>query len=380
MKHSIILIPAILLSIFATHCATQADRSWVPSSLSRSKADSFELVASELRNPCKEAELTKYESLKSVLQAGKTCHEAAILSSEITYYLNHDVPESSTLGVAKTEARNLEAPQTFHLENRPRLGDPAAPVEIVVFSDFQCPYCAVAAKTLHKVYEARPESVSVVFKNYPLQNIHPYAAPAAMVAAYAHTKGRFWEVHDRLFASQDKLDAGFITEIVESLGATVEEVFDEEKGMFYSVLVIEDIREAPAAGVKGTPAIFINGVEIPSGLLYDRLLARVDAEIHAPESANAPKKQVACPYPGLAADYASLTSSQRAHLYMYTASSLCPCPDTTLSLHECAAQNTCEAAPKLVRRIIEGIIGEVPNDTILSEIDSFVQKERTAAD
>ena len=379
MQRSIFLISAILLSVSAIQCASQTDRSWVPASLSGSKADSFALVASELSNPCTETDSAQYDSLKSLLQAGKTCREAVILTSDITFYLSHDVPESRTLGIVKTEAQNLKSPHTFHLENRPRLGDPAAPAEIVVFSDFQCPYCAVAAETLHKVYDARPESVSVVFKNMPLQNIHPYAAPAALVAAYAHKQGRFWEVHDRLFASQDKLDTDFITEIVESLGTTVDDLFDAQTGLSYSTTVIEDIKEASAAGVQGTPTIFINGVEIANGLRYDRLIARVDAEIQAPQSDTARSKTVACPYPGLESEYNSLTAPQRAQLRMHTAGSLCPCPDSTRSLHECAAQNTCPAAPKLVRRIIEGITGDVPNDAILLEIDSFVQKERSAS-
>ena len=372
-----LLFASCLLAFTATHCAAQNDRSWVPENLSKSSADSFERIAAEVPNPCSDSDLSGYQSLKALLEAGKNCREAQILSADVVFFLKHDAPESRIIGFTKEQGALFKKPHQFNLENRPRLGDAAAPVEIVVFSDFQCPYCAIAAETLHKVYDARPESVSVVFKNLPLHEIHPYAAPAALVATYAHSQGKFWEIHDRFFASQKQLDPDLITEIVESLGTTVDALFDSENNLQYGVVVIEDMKEAEANGIQGTPAIFVNGIEVLNGLRYDRLMARVEAEIRSPLENTNRAKSVACPYPGLEADYSALTPQERANLGMYTAASLCPCKDSSQTLHVCAAQNTCPAAQILVKRIIQGIANHVPDADILREIDTSVQNARS---
>ena len=274
------ILAAGLFSLAATHCAAQSGSpsgSNIPESMTGSNREAFMQVAGEIENPCTEESLASYKNLAELLEAGKTCHDAAIVSHEIEFYLSHDVDAMRTLSIARTTAKDLKSPKVFNLEERPRLGDASAPVELVVFSDFQCPYCSIAAETLHKVYEARPESVSVVFKNLPLQGIHPFAAPAALVAAYAHSQGKFWEIHDRFFASQKDMSPDMLGEIVTGLGTTVDELFDPSQSLKYGVIVVEDMNEANTAGVQGTPAIFLNGVEVPSGLRYDRLIARVDA-------------------------------------------------------------------------------------------------------
>ena len=380
MKHGIIL--SLFGVLLMTHCASQSvQKTWVPNSLSQKNADAFAEVASELENPCVGREFAEYDTFRSLLEAGKTCREASILSSEIVYYLSHDISKMQTLGIVAPEVRNLKHPHTFIVENRPRLGNAGAVAEIVVFSDFQCPYCAFAAETLHKVYEARPESVSVVFKHFPLQSIHPYAAPAALVAAYAHRQGKFWEMHDRLFASQKQLDANLIAEMVTSLGTTVDELFDSEKSLQYGVMVVEDMKDAQAAEIQGTPTIFVNGVEVPGGLRYDRLLVRIDAEIHAPQnvSRNTERMPPPNPYPDLnAADYAALSASERATLGMYTAGALCPCRSSNLSLHQCAVEQTCPEAGLLIQRIVDGMKAHMPEDALLDEMDAYVQKHRSA--
>ena len=383
VKQTNTFLAVLVLSLLTTHCAAQSS-SLVPNSLSTSKQNTFREIAREIDNPCVEESLAGYKTLEDVLDAGQTCHEAYLLSSDIEFFLKNDLDKPRIREMVRDEAKNMASPAEFNLENRPRLGESSAPVEIVVFSDFQCPFCARAAETMHKVYEARPEAISIVFKQMPLTSIHQYAAAASLVSVYAHEKGKFWEIHDQLFKSQKELDAQKLTDILESLGATKDELFDPEKGQQYGVFVIEDVEDARKANVEGTPSFFINGVSIEGGGNYERLLSRVDAELNAPAAASPDARRRArekarktCPYPGHEELYALLQPAGQADLAMYANSVLCPCPGVSQTLHDCTITNTCENAPALIDKIITRIMENTPKDDLIREIELIVQQERT---
>lgn len=372
----------LTLSLFTTHCAAQSS-SLIPNTLSNSKQDAFRVISSNVKNPCVEEELQSYETLETLLDAGKTCREAHILSSEIVFFLQNDVEQPRILSMVKEEARDLAAPKTFNLENRPRLGEVTAPAEIVIFSDFQCPFCSRAAKTLHKVYDARPEAVSIVFKQMPLTNIHQFAAAAALVSVYAQEKGKFWEVHDKFFDNQKSIDSNMISDMLESLGASQDDLFDPEKGQKYGVTIIEDIEDANKAGVQGTPTVYLNGVGISGASSFDHMITRIDAEISAPAPASKQAKAKAretalqnCPYPGHEELYALLPSSGRADLSMYANSVLCPCPGTAETLHDCATSRSCAVADPIIDILITRINENVAKDDILRELEYAIQQER----
>ena len=373
---------AAFLSLAATHCAAQTS-SLIPNTLSSGQRIEFEAVAEQISNPCAEESLSSYKTLRDLLENGKTCHEAYILSSEIEFYLQHDVSAPKTETIVKKEAYQMANPFEFKTEKRPRLGNESAPVEIVIFSDFQCPFCARASKTIHKAYESRPDAVSIVFKHLPLTNIHPWAAASALIAAYAHSKGKFWEVHDKLFDNQSKIDPDYLTEILESMGADPNELFQPEVGQEYGVIIVEDLKDAETAEVAGTPTFFINGVEVQSGAGVDRLIARIDAEVNAPAKASPDAIKKAkeraiqnCPYPGLEEHYALLNSAERVNLALLTNSALCPCPSSAQTLHECAAQNSCKSATELIDHVMTRLNENASTETLIDEIDAFVQKER----
>lgn len=377
------LFAVLAFSLLTTHCAAQSS-SLVPNSLSSSAQDDFREIAHDINNPCAEEDLLGFSNLEELLEAGKTCHDAYILASEIEFFLRNDVDKLRTLSMVKDEAKSMVSPAQFNMENRPRLGSSSAPVEIVIFSDFQCPFCAKAATTVHKVYEARPDVVSVVFKQMPLTSIHPFAAASSLVSLYAHEKGQFWETHDLLFKSQKELSAEKLTEILEALGATPDELFDPEKGQKYGVFVIEDVEDAKKANVEGTPSLFVNGVAIDGGGNYDRLIARVDAELQAPAQSSPQARAKArekalknCPYEGHEELYALLPPSGQADLALYTSSVLCPCPGVAQTLHDCTISHACDNADPLVDKIITRIMENTPKDDLVREIEYIVQQERT---
>jgi len=140
----------------------------------------------------------------------------------------------------------------------PFKGPADAPVAVVVFTDFQCPYCARAAELLHRVADAHPDTVKLVFKNFPLRS-HSLARPAAAAALAAHRHGKFWEFHDRLFAEQGRLSPEKIAQVAASLGFEENALALEASDPEIQERIEKDYRDGLEAGVQGTPTIFVNG-------------------------------------------------------------------------------------------------------------------------
>jgi protein-disulfide isomerase len=140
----------------------------------------------------------------------------------------------------------------------PTRGPQRAPVTVVVFSDFQCPFCQRSEATLQALVEQYGTRVRLVFKNHPLP-MHPSARAAARAALAAGEQGKFWEYHDALFAHQDALDPAALERCARDLGLDVDR-FRRMMGDARTDLAIEaDEGEATRLGVTGTPTFFVNG-------------------------------------------------------------------------------------------------------------------------
>jgi len=142
-------------------------------------------------------------------------------------------------------------------EGRPSLGPEDAPITVVEFSDFQCPFCAKLAPTLHGLVD-RHGDVRVVFRQRPLGN-HALARPAAAGALAAGRQGKFWELHDALFAHEGKLDDDDIEEAAEELGLDMEQWNADRQDPAIEQIIAEDEALAKQLGVSGTPGSFVNG-------------------------------------------------------------------------------------------------------------------------
>jgi protein-disulfide isomerase len=162
----------------------------------------------------------------------------------------------------------------------PAQGPESAPVTIVEFSDFQCPYCVKAEPTVKEVVAAYPGKVRLVYRDYPLPG-HPLAPKAAEAAHCAGDQGKYWQMHDRLFAAGGKLE-------VESLKGYAKEVgldsakFDAclDSGEKASVVAFHK-KAGDEAGVNGTPAFFINGRLISGAQPAEAFKQAIDAELTA---------------------------------------------------------------------------------------------------
>lgn len=158
-----------------------------------------------------------------------------------------------------------------------RGGGDSAPIQIIAFSDYECPFCKKAEETVDEVMKAYGNKVNYVHRDYPLP-FHKEARPAAEAARCAGEQGKFWEVHDALFKAA-KLDEASIAAAVSAAGVDKAKYDDCIKSGRAGTKVDEDMEAGSEVGVSGTPAFFINGRMLSGAQPFDRFKAVIDAEL-----------------------------------------------------------------------------------------------------
>ena len=143
----------------------------------------------------------------------------------------------------------------------PVKGNPQAPVTVVAFSEFQCPFCARVRPTLDALLEAYPKDVRLVWKNLPLK-FHEHAKLAAEAALAAHEQGKFWPMYERLFENQSALDPPALEQHAEAVGLDVERFRQALHDKRHLATVEADMQLAEEAGIRGTPSFYINRVPL----------------------------------------------------------------------------------------------------------------------
>jgi protein-disulfide isomerase len=138
-------------------------------------------------------------------------------------------------------------------------GERGAPLELVMFGDFQCPFCLGAQSVLRRVRERLGERLVLGFRHLPIPERHPLAPLAAEASEAAAAQGSFWEYHDALFAAQPKLSRETMLEVGRDLGLDAERMAAEIDSGAHRDRVARDIASAEASGATGTPTFFVNG-------------------------------------------------------------------------------------------------------------------------
>jgi protein-disulfide isomerase len=173
----------------------------------------------------------------------------------------------------------LEPPrQKVSAANSASKGAASAPIEIIEFSDFQCPFCLRADPTVRQVLSTYGDRIRFVYRHYPLPN-HPMARPAAEAAACAGEQGKFWPYHDLLFANPSKLGDADLKQHAATLGlnaAQFNSCVDTHKP---KAQIDTDVKEGEEAGVNGTPAFFINGRMISGAQPFEVFKKIIDEEL-----------------------------------------------------------------------------------------------------
>jgi protein-disulfide isomerase len=164
--------------------------------------------------------------------------------------------------------------------NGPSVGPVGAPVQIVEFSDFQCPFCSRVVPTMEKVLEKYRGKVRITWRNYPLP-FHQNAGPAAEAALAAHEQGKFWEMYDKLFKNQGSLDRPSFEKYAQEIGLDMGKFKAALDSGKYKAAVQADVTYANSlpGGGMGTPTFFINGHKIAGAYPFEEFAKVIDAEL-----------------------------------------------------------------------------------------------------
>ncbi len=195
------------------------------------------------------------------------------------------------LGVKQEKARqekiqhDLENPKTSTLDPlRPVRGPEDAPITIVEFSDFQCPYCSRAAKTVEELMHNYPETLKLVFKHYPLEG-HPHAGVAARFfeAAALQDPEKAWKLHDAMFYNQQELDEGgesWIASQAKEIGLDMDKLAADLNSPEIDAILASDMAEIERLNIRGTPYFLVGGVAISGAAPlneFEDVVAKVQA-------------------------------------------------------------------------------------------------------
>ena len=156
-----------------------------------------------------------------------------------------------------------------------------APVTLVEYGDYQCPYCGAAYPIVKQLQERFGDDLRFVFRNFPLQQLHEHAMSAALMAELAATKGRFWEAHDALYENQEQLGSELYAVIAKQLGIDARGLgaaLESEK-LFEKVQ--KDFNGGVRSGVNGTPSFFVNGTRYDGPRDFETMAETLDRAIAA---------------------------------------------------------------------------------------------------
>jgi protein-disulfide isomerase len=162
---------------------------------------------------------------------------------------------------------------------RPSQGPADAPVTIVEFADFQCPYCGGLSPTLRKIQEDYKDRLRVVYLQFPLADVHPDAERAAEASLCAYEQHKFWELHDAMFSDQKNLGIEELKRKASELSMDVAAFTACLNDGRYFPEIRADVNEGVKAGVEGTPAMFINGRFLIGNLPYSEIQKVVEDEL-----------------------------------------------------------------------------------------------------
>ena len=165
------------------------------------------------------------------------------------------------------------------IDNDAMKGDPYAPVTIIAFSDYECSYCKTGDQTINLVLSEYAGKVNYVFRDLPLSELHPYAQKAAEAAECAGAQGKFWEMHDAIFANETDLGVNTLKKRAIDLGLNTTSFNECLDTGAMAAEVKADQAEGLKAGVDGVPTFFVNGRKLKGAQSLEAFTAIIDEEL-----------------------------------------------------------------------------------------------------
>ena len=166
------------------------------------------------------------------------------------------------------------------VNDRDRIQGPrTASVKLVEYGDYECPYTGQAYPIVKEIQKRLGDKLLFVFRNFPLTQIHPNAEPAAEVAEFAGSLGRFWDMHDLLFQNQNRLGEETFEELSAELDLDPAEMYQALANKTFTNRVRADFTGGVRSGVNGTPTFFINGQRHNGPFDFDTLVRAIEAAL-----------------------------------------------------------------------------------------------------
>jgi protein-disulfide isomerase len=158
-------------------------------------------------------------------------------------------------------------------------GDPKAAVMLVEYGDYECPHCGHAYPIVKQVQKHFGKKLAFVFRNFPLNEIHPNAEAAAETAEFAGAQGKFWEMHDAIFENQEELSPELLMQLSQDLKLSADDWKKAMESRQYQPRVKSDFLGGVKSGVNGTPTFFINGQRHDGPFEYEDLVAGINSQL-----------------------------------------------------------------------------------------------------
>jgi protein-disulfide isomerase len=219
-----------------------------------------------------------FENFKKIIDEEKARAEKLLASGTKPADLYTRLIEDGLKQNGAAAAPAEPAVQNIEIGNAPVMGPKNAPITIVAFSDFECPFCGRVIPTLKQLEQDYKGKIRVAFKNSPLP-FHANAKPAALAALAANEQGKFWEMHDKLFANQKALDRASLEKYAQEIGLNMNQFKAALDSNKFEAQLNADMAESSRVGVNGTPSFFINGRSVVGAQPVDAFKRVIDEEL-----------------------------------------------------------------------------------------------------
>ncbi|MBO4351624.1 MAG: thioredoxin domain-containing protein [Proteobacteria bacterium] len=212
------------------------------------------------------------EAIDSAIEKARPVQEKTGLTGEALYA---EIMKTAPKPVPKLAPENVR--EFVDFSGAPMLGDANAPIVLIEFTDFECPFCSRANTTIHELMTKNPGKFKLIFKHNPLP-FHKHADAAHRAAEAAAMQGKFWEMYDLLFANQKKLEQSDLENYASQIGLNLAKFKADMESDIVKKRIADDLKQGESVNVKGTPHFFMNGTRISGAQPIEKFQDTLDKE------------------------------------------------------------------------------------------------------